>query len=84
MGKFSQLSDTLAKGWGMVKLTPEQRESFVKYDPDVFLPVKGKWGLRGATTVLLRLAKKDAVRKALIAAWRNTAPKQLTQQVDLQ
>jgi hypothetical protein len=72
------------RGWGMVKLTPKQQQSFVEVHPDTFVPVKGKWGLRGATTVLLRLARKAELRKALVVAWRNAAPKRLTDQIDVQ
>lgn len=68
-----------AKGWAMVKLTPEQQEMFVRAQPGAFVPVKGAWGRRGATNVLLRKAKTAAVRGALVAAWLNTAPKRLAQ-----
>lgn len=71
-------------GWGVVILTPKLQKSFVESDPEAFVPVKGKWGLWGATSILLRLAKKDQVRKALIAAWRKTAPKRLTSRINLQ
>lgn len=64
-------------GWGMVKLTLEQQTLFNLADPDVFVPVAGGWGRRGATSVCLKAAKKDGVRRALEAAWRNTAPKSL-------
>ncbi len=67
---------------GMVKLTVEQQAAFARAEPDVFQPVKGGWGRRGATRVLLRKAKKLTVRKALTAAWRNTAPKRLVQTLD--
>jgi hypothetical protein len=66
-----------AAGWGMVKLTPEQQHYFSKEDPEVFVPVRGAWGRGGATSVLLKKAKKEAIRKALQAAWRNRAPKKL-------
>src|SRR2546426_5700970 len=36
-------------GWGMVKLTPEQQELFVRAQPLAFAPVKGAWGRAGAT-----------------------------------
>lgn len=65
------------KGWGMVKLSPEQQNEFVKSVPAVFVPAKGEWGRRGATTVHLRTAKKAALRVALVAAWSNVAPKSL-------
>lgn len=62
---------------GMVKLSPEDQHNFAKDYPDAFVPVKGAWGRRGATSVYLKAAKKDAVAKAIQAAWRNTAPKKL-------
>jgi hypothetical protein len=64
-------------GWGMVKLTPEQQELFVRTEPGTFMPVNGAWGRAGSTTVRLRAAKQAAVREALIMAWRNRAPKSL-------
>jgi hypothetical protein len=64
------------KDWGMVKLAPEQQQMLVAAEPDIFVPVKGTWGVRGATSV--RLAEVDArtLRSALTMAWQNvTAPK---------
>ena len=62
---------------GMVKLTPEQQQTFMQAEPAVFDPCSGAWGRRGATSVRLALATKDTMRRALTAAWRNTAPKRL-------
>ena len=64
-------------GWGMVKLTPEQRDGFVDADAKAFAPVKGGWGKRGATNVHLKSVPRDLLRAALVAAWLNTAPKRL-------
>jgi hypothetical protein len=63
--------------WAMVKLTPQQQAEFVELHPKAFAPVKGEWGRRGATNVLLRAARKPAVLSALVAAFRNIAPKRL-------
>jgi hypothetical protein len=65
------------KNHGMVKLSPEQQHYFAKAEPDVFVPVKGAWGRRGATSVHLKAARKETLSKAIAAAWRNTAPKRL-------
>jgi hypothetical protein len=65
------------KKWGMVKLTPEQQEEFVRAKPGVFVPVKGGWGRGGATSVLLRVANSGDLRPAIAAAWCNAAPKKL-------
>jgi hypothetical protein len=63
--------------WGMVKLTPEEQASFVRSEPKVFTPVKGAWGRRGATSVRLEAVGEESLRHALVAAWRNVAPKRL-------
>lgn len=65
---------------GMVKLSPEEQHYFSKDYPDAFVPVKGVWGRRGATSVHLKAAKKEPLRQAIQAAWRNTAPKRLLKQ----
>ena len=62
---------------GMVKLTPQQQALFIHAEPRAFTPVKGGWGRRGATTVILDAADETIVRNALITAWRNVAPKTL-------
>lgn len=63
--------------WGMVKLTPKQQRLFVRIRSDVFMPVKGGWGIRGATNIRLRAANSETLRPALEAAWRNVAPPSL-------
>jgi hypothetical protein len=68
--------------WGMVKLTPAEQDVFVQAEPKVFEPVNGAWGARGCTKVRLRSAKKTIVWRALVDAWRNTAPKRLAQQFE--
>jgi hypothetical protein len=62
---------------GMVKLSPEEQHYFSKAEPDVFVPAKGAWGRRGATSVHLKAARKETLSKAIQAAWRNSAPKRL-------
>jgi hypothetical protein len=62
-------------GFGVVVLTPEQQELFVRTEPKTFAPVPGGWGKQGSTHVLLRTARKTAVREALNVAWQNRAPK---------
>jgi hypothetical protein len=63
--------------YGMVKLTPEQQERFVRNEPEVFVPAAGGWGRRGSSTVHLAKATEDLVFTALVAAWGNVAPKRL-------
>jgi hypothetical protein len=61
----------------MVKLTPTQQRDLVRAHPAVFTPVKGGWGLKGATNVKLRPATIALVRPALETAWKNAAPASL-------
>ena len=64
------------KDWGMVKLMPEQQQMLVSAEPAMFVPVKGTWGLRGATSVRLADADARTMLSALTMAWRNvTTPK---------
>jgi hypothetical protein len=68
--------------WGMVKLTPELQPSFIEAEPDVFERISGGWGRNGATRVRLKKARAASIRRALAAAWRNTAPKKLVRRLD--
>ena len=70
------------KKWGMVKLTPEQQEEFVRAEPKVFEPVKGGWGRGGATSVHLKAATNGILRPAMAAAWCNAAPKKLAREFE--
>jgi len=69
-------------GFAMVKLTPIEQEMLIKAQPTVFKPCNGMWGRRGATNVNLKSARKLVIRRALLAAWRLTAPKQLQHLTD--
>jgi hypothetical protein len=60
----------------MVKVTPVEQEMLVQAEPEVFSPVKGKWGLKGCTSVNLKAAKQPSLRKALTAAWELHAPRE--------
>jgi hypothetical protein len=81
-GKIFATLSKPADGWGVVKLTPEQQGVFVRTEPRVFHPLNGAWGRQGWTKVVLATATEAAVRQALIAAWRTTAPKRLRPQLE--
>jgi hypothetical protein len=57
--------------WGMVKLTQEQQETFVREHPAMFRPENGAWGRQGCTAVKLDVADEDTVGEAMTLAWRN-------------
>jgi hypothetical protein len=64
------------RGCGMVKLTPEQQQTFVAEQPDVFTPVNGGWGRMGSTHVHLEAADEALIAGALQTAYRNLQKKQ--------
>jgi len=68
--------------WAMVKLTPAQQRRYIDAHPQVFVAVKGGWGLRGATNVKLRTATRAVLWPALVDAWRSTAPAALVRRYD--
>jgi hypothetical protein len=66
------------KRWGMVKLTAEQQREFVLAEPQAFIPVKGTWGAKGATSVRLDQADEESLGAAMTAACRNVPVKPAT------
>jgi hypothetical protein len=73
-----------SRAWGVVMLTPDDQEFFVKAKPRVFTPAPGAWGRAGSTQIRLRLAPKALVREAMTAAWRRRAPKTLAARREVQ
>ena len=63
------------KKWGMVVLSPDQQRSFVRNQPDAFVPAAGAWGDQGSTTVRLNAVDEEALGEALTLAWRNAVAK---------
>jgi hypothetical protein len=61
--------------WGMVKLTPEQQQEFMRASPDAFTPEAGAWGRQGCTAVRLDAVDEETVGEALTLAWRNSTAK---------
>ena len=48
----------------MVKLAPEQQQMLVAAEPAMFVPVKGTWGLRGATQCASPRWTRDHAQRA--------------------
>jgi hypothetical protein len=61
----------------MVKLLHDQQDALTRARPEVFSPVPGGWGRRGATYVALARLHEATALDALVMAWRNSAPKSL-------
>jgi hypothetical protein len=63
---------------GMVKLTPEQQQNFVRENPVAFKPENGAWGRQGCTSVRLDSVDEETLGEALTLAWQNSARKAVT------
>jgi hypothetical protein len=61
---------------GMVKLTPEQQQDFMRADSATFVPASGAWGRQGCTTVRLDSVEEDMLGEAMTLAWQNTVKTQ--------
>jgi hypothetical protein len=64
-------------GAAYLKLTPEQQAMLCAAEPEMFAPVPGGWGLKGATWIRVARADTKTAKSALSMAWRNAAPKAL-------
>jgi hypothetical protein len=60
---------------GMVKLTPDQQQRFIRDHPEAFAPESGAWGRDGCTSVRLDSVDEDALGEAMTLAWKNTIEK---------
>jgi hypothetical protein len=66
-----------ADGRAVLKFTPDEQQLFTATSPGLFEPVKGGWGLKGWTQLMLERADPATVRHTMAAAWRSVAPKSL-------
>ena len=55
---------------GMVILTPEQQETFIREQPAVFQAESGAWGRAGCTRVQLAVVDEETLGEALTLAWQ--------------
>jgi YjbR protein len=55
---------------GMVKLSPEQQELFMRDHPMMFTPASGAWGRQGCTMVKLSAADEETIGEAMTLAWQ--------------
>ena len=80
-GKIFATLHSPEKGWGMVKLTPAEQRRLMKEEPGVFVAASGAWGRAGCTHVHLKSVDRATLRGAILAAWRNTAPKRVVEEL---
>ena len=55
---------------GMVKLTPEQQQDFLRDHPAAFSPEAGAWGRAGCTRVILAVVDEETLGAALTLAFQ--------------
>ncbi len=55
---------------GMVKLTPDDQQRFVREHPRSFAPEAGAWGRQGCTRVQFSHLEEDTLGEAMTLAWR--------------
>ena len=67
-----------AEGYGVLLLTADQQAGMVEDEPEIFSPVFGGWGRKGATRVRLDKVNADILEGALRTAWLRKAPKRLS------
>ena len=65
------------KGWGMVKLSPDEQAALVRAHPAAFRPANGLWGRQGCTLVALEAADVETVHEGLAMAWAARAPRKI-------
>jgi hypothetical protein len=57
---------------GMVKLTSDQQQDFMRGDSATFAPASGAWGRQGCTTMCLASVAEETLVEAMTLAWQNT------------
>jgi hypothetical protein len=82
-GKIFAQPPARPDGSAILKLTREQQEMMCAAEPELFTPVEAYWGRQGWTRFAVAAADAPAARAALLAAWRNVAPKTLVKAHDV-
>ena len=60
---------------GMVALTADQQDQFMRAHPDAFAPESGAWGRAGSTRVRLAAVHEETLGEAVTLAWQNSVNK---------
>ena len=69
-GRIFATLAAVKQGYGNLMLTPEQQQTFVAEEPEVFLPIPGGWGRMGCTHMVLAKANEDLMEGAMQTAWK--------------
>ena len=58
-----------------LKLTPDQQQMLVESEPEMFSPIRNKWGQQGWTQAAIAALDETTARSALQMAWTNVTAK---------
>jgi hypothetical protein len=64
-------------GRAVLKLAPDEQQLLKETGRGIFVPIKGSWGLKGWTQIMLEQADAETVRHAMAFSWKSVAPKKL-------
>jgi hypothetical protein len=65
---------------GMVVLSPDEQQRFVRDHPSAFEPESGAWGRSGCTRVRFSGVDEDTLGEAMTLAWRTAASRPAARQ----
>jgi hypothetical protein len=68
LGKRIFATYRMKENRAMLQLTPASQSVYCSYNSEVFFPVNGFWGKKGATFVDLARVRKDVFKEALTLA----------------
>jgi hypothetical protein len=71
---FASLKDDAT---GVVKLSVDEQSLMATAESEIFQAISGGWGQKGWTQIILANADEITLKSALLAAWRNVAPRSL-------
>jgi predicted DNA-binding protein (MmcQ/YjbR family) len=61
-------------GRAVLKLSHDEQQLLMTTSSQLFQPVKGSWGAKGWTRVILDQADEATIRHAMTMAWKSVAP----------
>jgi glycerate-2-kinase len=62
-------------GIAVMMLSLQQQDLFSLHDSEAMHPVPNKWGLKGATEVVLEKVRRQVLKDAIYAAWERCQKK---------
>lgn len=64
-------------GRAVLKLSLDEQQLLMETGRGIFVPIKGSWGMKGWTQIMLEQADAETVRHAMALAWKSVASEKL-------